>query len=219
MTKLDRATVHALLLLLLTSVPAVHSGCRAADPRPVAGADARVFDTVPSLRFVGLVSDKYEPNKLVTTANGLRALGKPGAVRVLRAYLNAEWPPDLRRDQDVQILCRVLFENPEGWKPPALGAPHPQLASDTSRFPLFPVAMSNGVPFLLVQGYSVGGGGMRSHLTLEQCERLELLKEDLRPCSRGEAMAAADALISTEAFKAIGGDAGRTRAQAKLVQD
>jgi hypothetical protein len=159
-----------------------------------------VLGTTPSLNTVKLISWNYQPNKLITTVNTLRALGKERALEILRIY-EARDPTDLKKNQDVEIICRFLFVRPAGWEPPTLGAAVPDTTFDGERrFSRFPIAVSNDVPFLLVAGYNVGGGGPHGWSTLMDCRELSLISKDL-PTTDGErAIAAAEALTSSDAF-------------------
>jgi hypothetical protein len=150
---------------------------------------------------VYLVGYHSNPNRLAKTVNALKGLGKERALLALRDYVNG--PIDFIRNQDVQIICRILFNKPTGWKPPMLGAASPETRFDgESRFPQFPVAFSEGIPFVLVNGYSSGGGpGDLAINIIQECEHLTMIETDLPLCSNKDAVRAAELLISGDTFK------------------
>jgi hypothetical protein len=187
--------------------------------------DLGVFVMTPQLKPIKLVGWDYQPNKLVRTVNALRALGKDEALSLLRSYFAAD-PFDLSRDEDVQIICRFLFVNPDGWKRPTLGAPVPEARpEEEDHFPQFPIVLSDGIPFLLATGYRVGGGGPKSWALLIECQQLQLTDKDMRIADRDQAKVAAESLVASDGFKRLYRDDEQTAmarsivlAQAKLVQ-
>jgi hypothetical protein len=101
--------------------------------------------------------------------NHLRRLGKDKALEVLQADL-LESPYE---NAKVLLLSRLLFRNPSGWTPPILGIPVPEVgASGVSAFPLFPLALSDNVPFVILRDYELEGRGEFAAKCLRQCLRL-----------------------------------------------
>jgi hypothetical protein len=153
---------------------------------------AKEFESLSKLPKVRLGQYRFEP--WVEAANHLKQLGKDDSLRILKAYFAKS--PDHER---IQLMCRLLFANPKGWDPPKFGAPGPDGidVQAIKRFPLFPFAISDGVPFVVVGGYSSGGkiGGGKQCLDL--CENLSLIKEDY---STKNWENAAKTLIRSEAF-------------------
>ena len=135
---------------------------------------AKEFETIAQLPKVRL--GKYRCEQWVPAMNHLRQLGKEKCLQILKAYFAKS--PDHER---IHIACRLLFVNPKGWDSPKFGAPYPKGLINlqaVKKFPLFPFAISEGVPFVVVSGYGgtgkLGGGKQ----CLEQCEKQELIKED-----------------------------------------
>jgi hypothetical protein len=158
---------------------------------------------MPCLKRVKILSSAYEPNRLVDTVNILRVFGRDRCLQILRMYA-AENPMDPVRDEDIQILCRFLFQRPGGWSPPILGAGVPFTTNKGERlFPKFPVAVTDGIPFILVFGFNSGGGGPRFSETLRECQYLPLINHDMERCGKTRALAAARKLTSSEAFQRL----------------
>jgi hypothetical protein len=96
----------------------------------------------------------FNPAALVRATNGLRAAGKEGAIRALRAYCDLVRPyesngGDRRADRVLPIL-RLLFT-------PGAGAPERSrlresvlrdVEVDPSAWPLFPLVIQDDIPFL-----------------------------------------------------------------------
>jgi hypothetical protein len=96
----------------------------------------------------------------------------------------------------------LLVVNPEGWKFPRLGHPEPEIDWHIGeQLPQFPMAVSNGVPFLLIRGYSTAGFTSDTpEKTIELCEGFPLLSADLS--ETGYEKAAQD-LIKSEMFQKL----------------
>jgi hypothetical protein len=110
----------------------------------------------------------------------------------------------------------MLFVNPRGWQPPILGRPSPSINWGTvTNFPLFPLALSQGVPFQLVNGYMLGGAPETARTSLALCEGLELIQKDLP--RKGYEKAAKD-LIQSEAFKSLYADAAEAETMALRIR-
>ena len=55
----------------------------------------------------------YRCDAMVQSINRLRHLGKDQALKVLTADLKTNFNYDVK----IMCICRLLFENPKGWKP------------------------------------------------------------------------------------------------------
>ncbi len=162
-------------------------------PRPTQYRDdvQLILSKAPSI----LRSQTYRCRDMVEVVNHLRRLGKDKALTVLREYLEISG-----EDDRVLVICRLLFVNPKGWNPPGLGEPSPPINWKVAKeFPLFPIALSDRVPFLLV-GYQLGGMPEWAGRCLKLCEGLSLVEHDY-PLSGYEK--AARALIQTAAFRQL----------------
>jgi hypothetical protein len=116
----------------------------------------------------------YKCGKMVWVVNYLRRLGKEKSLTALRKYLASGG-----EHNKVIVICRLLFANPKGWATPKLGQPVPEInASGVRQMPMFPLALSNRVPFLLVEGYDIIGVPESALLSLQLCEGLALVTED-----------------------------------------
>jgi len=137
---------------------------------------------------------------MVASVNALRRLGKPRALGVLREYAVSH-EKESRQEDRVALICFLLFINPDGWRNIRHGAPSPDVNLDVVRanFPLFPLALSRGVPFLLVNGYRTGAMSSTHNESLRYvatCERLSMITHDLP--THGFERAAEDLIHSSE---------------------
>jgi hypothetical protein len=140
---------------------------------------------------------------MVRAVNSLRRLGKDDALKVLRTYLEEYGNHQFSEsDQRILIVCRLLFVNPDGWKPPRLGYAYPEVNEhelDTNQ--LFPIALYRGVPFLLIYGYE--GSGYTSDTAdkcVQLCEGFSLITNDL-PENGYEVTA--HSFVESQEFRAI----------------
>jgi hypothetical protein len=128
------------------------------------------------------LGERYHCQAMVRAVDGLRGLGKDRALTILQSYLDEVGPQgDPRQKQKVLLVCRLLFVNPQGWRPPRLGHAEPDVAPDAAQsFPLFPIALSKNVPFLLVRGYAAAGySGDTPEKCVQLCQALNLISADL----------------------------------------
>ena len=166
--------------------------------------ESAMLKTTPSI-----AGDTYQCSEMVQVANHLRKLGKDKSLAALRTYLTSGGDND-----KVLVICRLLFVNPKGWGAPILGQPSPSINQDTAKkFPLFPVALSDGVPFLLVEGYQLEGLPESANDCLKLCEGFALVKEDY---STADYEKAARALTQTKEFRQLYQEADR-QAMADMI--
>lgn len=147
--------------------------------------------------------NSYNCNDMVSCVNSLRRLGKTEALSSLRAHIRQNGQTgDPREESKSLLVCRLLFDNPAGWKPPRLGAPSPDVNwKIAGEFPLFPIAWAQGVPFLLLNGYQSGGFTSDTGAAcVKICEGLPLISTDLPDSGYVEA---AEALIVSERFRRL----------------
>jgi hypothetical protein len=182
------------------------SGCSAKDDN----GDARqTIDIASAPDFRGT---EYRCKDMVRVVNYLRSLGKKDAIAALREHLK-------RHDMDerVHLICRCLFVNSGRWRPPAVGELHPLCPEEgVRRFPVFPLAFSGRVPFLLVSGYLRDGLPEDPQESLEVCETLPLIASDL-PTIGYEA--AARSLVTSAEFKALFPEPDIRRQMADMVMN
>jgi hypothetical protein len=159
---------------------------------------ASLLNNAPPIR-----GDEFRCDLMVCTVNSLRHLGKDRALTVLRNHL-LENDKYAAPDQWTKILivCRLLFINTNGWQPPRLGQPVPDVDWKVAgQFPLFPIALSHGVPFLLVRDYDEGGfTSDTADKCVKLCESFPLISADLP--DQGFEDAAQD-LLKSELFQKL----------------
>jgi hypothetical protein len=167
---------------------------------PIEKRGAEILTKVPPM-----AAEKYQCAPMVEVVNHLRRLGKDKSLAVLREYLARDHEHD-----KVLVVCRLLFVNPKGWDAPIIGVPVPHIDdASAKRFPLFPIAVSEGVPFFLVKGYWVEGRGESAAACLKLCQEFSVVKEDYRLAGRANA---ARTLAQTESFRRLyGGDKEASR--------
>lgn len=120
---------------------------------------------------------RYKVDPYLAAAVKLQALGKEKAVALLRDLAGKEdWPNENR----TILLCRMLFAAKPGsqFRRPGIGAPvfigeidreaAPRLDKD---WPREPIDLVDGVPFLVVHGYTLGGYPEPASEYLEYCVR------------------------------------------------
>lgn len=143
------------------------------------------------------ISPDYSCDRVVQVVNHLRHSGKDQAIKALEMDLKE----NASDNNKVVLICRLLFRNPSGWPLPLLGAPTPNIgAKNMDQFPIFPWAISRGVPFLIIQGYVLDGRGESAIKCLDLCRDLPMVPDDLADKNYE---AAAQALIDSEEFKHI----------------
>ncbi len=145
------------------------------------------------------LDEQFRSLDIVRAVNALRRVGKKSSLILLNEALKREEPD---APMAVSIVCRLLFRPPSGgWTHPVLGAPFPSINPVAAGgFPLFPIAISHGVPFILVRGYTLVGVTTEPEQTLSQCQTSDLVARDL-PLDGYSA--AAKALVSTDQFKQL----------------
>lgn len=154
--------------------------------------------------------DLYKCKDMVRVVNHLRSLGKHGAIKALQEHLRQH-----KLDIRVHLICRCLFDCKKCWNPPAIGGTSPEVSRDAMKsFPSFPLAISGRVPFLLVQGYKLGGLPEDPAKCLRLCESLPLIASDL-PTEGYEA--AARSLVASKDFEDLYPDAKVRKKMAEMI--
>jgi hypothetical protein len=149
-------------------------------------------------RIPAIDADSYRCENMARVVNYLRGLGRARSIKLLREFLDSTQDEDA--NERTLVVCRLLFVNPKGWQAPRLGETLPKVEQKATReFPLFPIAVSNRVPFLLVRGYQLKGLPEHAVHCLNTCGGLQLVKEDYS-VDVNEYKKAAEALISRSAF-------------------
>ena len=102
----------------------------------------------------------YNPRKVIRAVNLLQPLGKEKALAAIDEFLRVSpyWDDDGR--DGVFLVLRTLFdvpEDPDHMPPMFVGAPMPSEPKDKEKAPRFPIVIEGDIPFLLVEGYMLGG--------------------------------------------------------------
>lgn len=143
-----------------------------------------------------LDAGKFRCSEVVQVLNHLRGLGKEKCIERLAEYLSKT-----KDDSKVLILCRLLFVNPAGWKPPRIGVASPEIHQELAeKYPLFPIELVDNVPLSLVIGYRGGGRGESAASCLKACKELSLIDKDYPTEGFDKA---ANKLIESKSFKAL----------------
>ncbi|WP_020473095.1 hypothetical protein [Zavarzinella formosa] len=144
---------------------------------------------------------KYHADAYIDTAGKLRAAGKDRAVEILRSIAGAK---SRERDEEVIILCRMLFTaRPEKWfHRPALGAPVFMGGTNAGDWPLEPVEIVDGVPFIIVRGYELGGRQQLAAHYLDYClKECDWGAAEFKPKTGEEKKRALDKLLASPKWK------------------
>jgi hypothetical protein len=117
----------------------------------VRGAYAGSADAPPLADFE---SGHFHTDHYVRLAAELQALGRETALARLHEIA---W--DKRTPGEAIILCRMLFKKRPGneFRRPAIGEAVFMGSTNFSDWPLEPIELVDGVPFLITRGYLLGG--------------------------------------------------------------
>jgi hypothetical protein len=133
-------------------------------------------------------------------------VGKEKAISLLSDYLKSgdPWEKGVHQ-RNVALICRLLFVAPGGgWELPKLGNPfgNSKEQPDTSHFPIFPLAIVDGVPFFVIMGYSGTGGSIEGTRSLARCTELRIIDTDFVEVD-GNFLKAARKLVADEFFQPL----------------
>ena len=121
------------------------------DPEPKKPVDPETaLADLPGLNFDG----SYKVDPFIRAAVVLQKMGKEKACeKMLELAANPE------RGNRVIVLCRMLFKKKAAgeFRPPALGQPEFFGGTTHNDWPLVPIELVDGVPFLITRGYSLEG--------------------------------------------------------------
>lgn len=178
--------------------------CRSIPAQSVGGSTQAITNSLGGLKNAPIMDgESFCCESMVHAVNNLRHLGKDDALKVLRTYLQEHGShPFSKSDERVMMVCRLLFVNPDGWKPPRYGEPYPEVNErEFDKNQLFPLALYHGVPFLLIYGYNAGGyTSDTADKCLQLCEGFSLITKDL-PENGYEV--AARAFVESHEFRTI----------------
>lgn len=150
------------LLFLCILLLLIFNGCRVRTQETI---NVSVSD-LPDYRYYG----RYRVDPYIEVAMKLQAMGKEKAIRKL-----LDWGQgDLDYYRQVVLLCRMLFV-PQGsslFQRPSLGAPSFFGGTTEKDWPLEPIEIIDGVPFLIVNGYTIGGQSLPAREYVMYCYQL-----------------------------------------------
>ncbi|HEY1186560.1 MAG TPA: hypothetical protein VGE74_02835 [Gemmata sp.] len=163
-----------------------------------ARADDVSLEGLPSYWFV--LEPAYKVDPYIATAGRLRGLGREKAITLLRAGAKDPKQPD----DTVIALCRLLFTaKPRGeFRRPRLGAPGGLGGTDRTDWALEPIEVIDGVPFLVVDGYDIGGRPESAEDYLEYClKECDWGATEFKPKMVAEKQKALDKLLASPKWK------------------
>jgi len=144
----------------------------------------------------------FDPGTHIRAVNLLRAEDKTRVLTELREYcrLNASdnlWPS---KSPKIFLLLRVLFmptDTGTNFPPIQIGKPMDTETPAANDFPLYPLALMEDVPLLIVSGYFTGGLMEEPFSHLDFCERhCQLRSAPLRPPD--DPLPLVDSLLNSE---------------------
>ena len=109
---------------------------------------------------------KYKVNPYLKVAIRLQNMGQEQAIHTLKNLAE-----DHDNDNKIIVLCRMLFEkgNESEFRRPLIGKATFPGGTDSSDWPLEPIEIMNGIPFIIARGYSVAGIPETGSHYLEYC--------------------------------------------------
>ncbi len=112
-------------------------------------------------------SGNYKVDTYIQLATELQSLDHTNALARLHAMTK-----DFHHGQRVIILCRMLFAQRPGsdFRRPMLGGPSLLGGTDYADWPLEPIELVDGVPFLITRGYFLAGKAEPDEWYVRYCE-------------------------------------------------
>ena len=147
---------------------------------------------------------EYRVDPYIKAAAHLQGLGQDRAVEALFALAGSTRASLGDGDDEVMVLCRLLFV-PRPGKPfrgPILGQPAFLGRTDASDWPLVPMDIVDGVPFCIVGGYMLAGTPELASQYLEYCvQECDWNSQTFTPKSSDEKQAAVEKLLASQKWK------------------
>lgn len=111
-------------------------------------------------------SEKYRVKPYIAAAVAFQTMGRPKAEKQMMEYAKKGWDSD-----GVFILCRMLYvKRPSSkFEGPGLGLPVFIGGTDWKDWPLNPIHIQNGIPFLIATDYALYGEPPNPTTYLEYC--------------------------------------------------
>jgi hypothetical protein len=163
-----------------------------------AGGSAPVL--LKDLPEFAIKPDNYRADPYLAAASKIQSAGKDRARQLL-----AELAKDPEHGEKVIVLCRMLFTTRAGaeFRRPLIGAAHFLGKTDYAAWPLEPIELVDGVPFLITRGYSLGGQAEPAGKYLAYCLRnCDWREAKLGPRTEAEKQKALAKLLVSPKWKA-----------------
>jgi hypothetical protein len=111
------------------------------------------------------VSRNYRCDPYLNIAEQLQRLGEEKGIATLAALAGGS------ESEQIIILCRMLFVAKPGgrFRRPELGVPNTFGSTEMADWPLEPIEVVDGVPFLITTGYSIAGSPEHARGYLNYC--------------------------------------------------
>lgn len=152
--------------------------------------------------------DRYAVDLYLKTASLLQALGpERGPARLLELARSidrlggAKWLDD---EGSMFVLCRMLFTARPGkeFRRPYIGGPTLFGRTTMADWPLEPIELVDGIPFLIVEGYTLGGVPEASERYVRYCrEGCRWADTQFRPRTPDEKQRALSRLLADKRWK------------------
>jgi hypothetical protein len=141
----------------------------------------------------------YKIHPYLKAAVELQNMGPGLAIQAMRSLTG-----NRVNDNKIIVLCRMLFETKikSEFRRPHIGSAEFLGGTDYSDWPLEPIEIINGIPFLIVRGYSVAGKSELASSYLEYCIASciwSTLRYELK--SDAETRTAVNSLIASSKWK------------------
>jgi hypothetical protein len=167
--------------------------CRSDDSK---ATEVRVADLVKLLD-----DDDYKVDPYLLAAQSLQVMGEAKACKLLAALADKQ----VGLEKPTVTLCRMLFKAKRGdaFRRAALGEPNFVAGgTDADDWPLEPITIVDGVPFLVVNGYTIAGKPESSISYLMYClTECEWNDFKFKPKSRKEKKKALESLLMSPKLK------------------
>lgn len=165
------------------------------------------IDLIRSLPgFSGL---RFNPRVLIAAVNHLQSAGTEESLKTLRDYWTiARQAPEYSNPENILLVARILFvyaDEQKGKPRLLLGQPDLEEPEDPTLFPVFPLCIHQGIPFLIIGGYRIGGEAQPPIEYVEWCSRhCELRSDPLIPTDNP--LASVDDFLESERWRALNPD-------------
>lgn len=141
----------------------------------------------------------FRSEPYIRAAAKLQSLPKTQAVAILTTVAN-----DLKHDDQIIVLCRMLFVAKPGreFRKPRLGTPDYFNGTEDAQWPLSPIELVDGVPFLICAGHRLAGIREPAGAYLAYCVKTcNWSKYEFAPTSQQQRLRALEKLFASSKWK------------------